>query len=217
MNSTEEIMEEFVQNVTEIDADERLEEAQTAYVTAVKAYHETAPETAVVSILGTQEAWEAERRLGVAAANAVSVRLTEPLTREQLEEQLRLAIKSKAQIEKTGVRFETAILRQLEERQKYVDGGFHEELLRECKAFKSHWPWGRSLSLSKGQRERAWQVLEKHCAKRPYTPVERTRSGVPLLETAADPNFKGAVMLSPPYQLRLQLHDTTKHLQVVPA
>lgn len=224
MNS-EQLMDGFVQDIVQVDADEKLEAAQVAYKAALEAYHVAvaALEGETLSDAGAwiekskaaEAAWQAECEVGIAAANAVSVRAVEPITRAQLAEELRVAIGSKARIEKSGVTFEQAILRFLDDCQKRVDGGFYKEHLRECKAFKSHFPWGRRLSLSRGQRDRAWAVLETHCVERDYTPVRRGKMGVPLLEQPAHLQFEGATMFTPPYQLCLRPHGTMHNLQVV--
>ena len=163
-------------------------------------------------------AYRAEHAVGIATANMLSAQLEIRLTREELSEELRRAINSKAVIESSGLTFEAAILAYLDSSQWRVDGGFAEYDLRKCQACKSHWPWGRKLSMSDGQRGRAWRIIATHCALRPTPYVTRDRTGGQIILTDK-PQVHRIVPAhyAPPYQIKSEEREQGGGLRVVPA
>ena len=209
-----------------------LEHAEKAHVGALNAYYAASARAARAGVGrfdddeplaaalrdAASAAYRAEHAVGIATANMLSAQLETRLTRDQLGAELRLAINSKAVIESSGLTFEAAILAYLDNSQWRVDGGFAEHDLRKCQACKSHWPWGRKLSMSQGQRIRAWRIIATHCALRPRAYVTRDRTGGQVILTDK-PRAQRIVPAhyAPPYQIKSEEHEHAGGLRVVPA
>ena len=211
-----EIMDEFVGRVVRIDADEKLQRTQDEYTAAVHAYYAAeaklnacqnlreAEGLAILHNRASITAWACEHRLGVAKSNALAATLDAPLTREELAEELRRAVRSRAEIATDGRTYQESILLQLEDAQRWVDGGMNRAMMDECKACKAFWPWGDMLRMTAKQQERAWAVIQTHCVVRPHTPIERSEHGIELLDgTNPTPRFT-SIVYAPPYPLRAE-------------
>ena len=210
------IVDEVVDNVVRIDADEKLQIAQDEYTAAVHAYYEAekrlnacqnlreAEGLAILHNRASATAWACEHRLGVAKSNALAATLDAPLTRGELAAELRRAIRSRAVIAIDGRTYEQAILLRLDDAQRWVDGGFNRAQLDESRACKGYWPWGDMLRMTAKQRERAWAVIQTHCVVRPHVPIERSEHGIELLDgTNPTPRFT-EIVYAPPYALQAE-------------
>ena len=223
-----EIMNEFVGKVVRIDADEKLQRTQDEYTAALHTYYEAeaslnactdlrrAEGLAILHNRASIMAWACEHRLGVAKSNALAATLDAPLTREELAEELRRAIRSRAEIATDGRTYQESILLQLEDAQRWVDGGMNHAMMAECKACKACWPWGDMLRMTAKQKARVWAVIQTHCVVRPHTPIERSEHGIELLNgTNPTPRFTD-IVYAPPYPLRAEPLERDLY-RIVPA